>query len=69
MEAEKKIEETLRTPQELADAGIMSRDRQWQERKRGRLKFYQLGRKIFYSDQHIKEYLAACEQNVQAAQA
>jgi hypothetical protein len=51
----------LSTPKQIADRGILSLVAQWKERKRGRLKFYQIGRKILYNDQHIFEFLESCE--------
>lgn len=53
--------DTLYTPKQLAARGILSLVTQWKERDRKRLKFYQFGRKIFYSEAHIQEYLSLCE--------
>jgi hypothetical protein len=64
-ENQKTLEETLRTPKQIADSGFMSLVVQWRERKKGRLKFYQSGRKILYSPEHIQEYLKSCEKNAQ----
>ncbi len=55
------LEETLRTPKQLADSGFMSLVVQWRKRKDGTLKFYQSGRKILYSPEHIRQYLESCE--------
>lgn len=60
---EKNLEETLRTPKQLAESGFMSLVVQWRERKKGTLKFYKSGRKILYSPKHIQEFLKSCEQN------
>lgn len=51
----------LFTPKQLAQRGIMSLVRQWQERRSGRLGYFQLGRRIFYSQKHLSDYLADCE--------
>ncbi len=53
--------ERLYTPNELAECGIMSLVRQWQERKFGRLQCYRLGRKILYGQKHLDAYFALCE--------
>lgn len=53
----------LYTPKDLAKRGIMSLVTQWKERERGRLKFYQMGRKILYSEAHIKDFLDKCERD------
>lgn len=52
----------LLTPKNVAELGIMSYVKQWQERKAGRLNHYKIGKKIFYSQAHIETYLKACEQ-------
>ena len=44
--------ERFYTPNELADGGIMSLVKQWQERKAGRLQCYRIGRR-FYTDKSI----------------
>lgn len=59
----KRIEETLRTPKQIADSGVMSLVVQWRKRKSGELKFYQIGRKILYSADHLQDFLEACEKN------
>jgi hypothetical protein len=51
----------LYTPKQIAERGILSLVTQWKERNNGRLKFYQIGRKILYSEAHISEYLSLCE--------
>jgi hypothetical protein len=53
--------ERFYTPNELADGGIMSLVKQWQERKAGRLQCYRLGRKILYGQKHIDAYFVLCE--------
>jgi FMN phosphatase YigB (HAD superfamily) len=53
--------EKLFTPRDLAEQGIMSDVKQWQERKAKRLGFYQLGRKIYYSQTHLAAFFASCE--------
>jgi hypothetical protein len=58
-----KIEETLRTPKQIADSGVMSLVVQWRKRKNGELKFYQVGRKILYSPEHLRDFFKGCEQN------
>lgn len=58
--------DTLYTPKQIADRGIMSLVTQWKERDRKRLKFYQFGRKIYYSEAHLQEYLDLCETKAEA---
>ncbi len=53
--------ERLFTPNELAEQGIMSHVKQWQERKAGRLQCYRIGRKILYAQRHLDRYFARCE--------
>lgn len=69
MENEVKIESDLLTPKQLSDMKIMGRDLQLKLRDEGKLKYYKLGRKIFYSKLQIQECLELCEQNVHSAQA
>lgn len=57
--------EKIYTPKQIAARGIISLVTQWRERERGRLKFFQIGRKILYSDIHIADFLALCEQDGQ----
>jgi hypothetical protein len=59
----KHLDETLATPKDLADKNIMSLAYQWRQRKKGKLKFYQVGRKILYSEKHLQDFFASCEQN------
>ena len=49
------------TPNELAEQGLISKVKQWEERKSGRLKCYRIGSKVLYSKKHIDDYLALCE--------
>lgn len=53
--------EKLYTPNEIAEQGIMSLVKQWQERKSGRLLCYRIGKKILYSQKHLDAYFALCE--------
>lgn len=62
-ETSKPLEKTLQTPKQLASAGVMSLVVQWRKRKSGELKFYQVGRRIFYAPGHIEDFLKSCEQN------
>lgn len=62
---QKNLEETLRTPKQLAESGLMSLVVQWRERKKGTLKFYQVGRKILYAEKHLEDFFTSCEQNNQ----
>ena len=55
----------LYTPKQIAERGILSLVTQWKERNSGRLKFYQMGRKILYSETHISDYLGLCESELQ----
>jgi hypothetical protein len=45
------------TPKQLAEQGVMSLVKQWQERKAGRLRCYRAGRKILYTEAHLIAYL------------
>lgn len=58
--------DTLYTPKQVAERGILSLVTQWKERENGRLKFCRSGRKILYSEQHISDYLALCELEAQS---
>lgn len=49
------------TPNDLAEARILSRSKQVDERNRGRLRCLKLGGKVLYTQQHITDYLALCE--------
>ena len=62
----RKPEQTLTTPKQLADSGVMSLVYQWKKRKSGELKFYQIGRKILYSENHLQDFFKSCEQNAEA---
>lgn len=55
------LNEKLFTPKELDEKKIISLVQQWKERERGRLKCYRIGRKILYGEQHIADFLKACE--------
>ena len=55
----------LYTPKQIAERGILSLVTQWKERNNGRLKYYQMGRKILYSESHISDYLGLCESELQ----
>ena len=56
--------EALYTPNDLAEKGVMSLVKQWQERKAGRLQCYRIGRKILYGQHHLDAYFALCESDV-----
>jgi hypothetical protein len=53
--------ERLYTPNEVAESGIMSLVKQWQERKAKRLDAYYMGRKILYGQKHLDAYFASCD--------
>ncbi len=53
--------ERLYTPNEVAERGIMSLVKQWQERRAGRLGAYRIGRKILYGQNHLDSYFALCD--------
>ena len=55
--------EQFMTPNELAKSGLISLVKQWEERKKGRLKCYRIGAKVLYGQKHITDYLALCEDN------
>jgi hypothetical protein len=57
----REVGERLYTPNDLAEGGIMSHVKQWQERKIGRLQCYRVGRKILYGQRHLDAYFALCE--------
>jgi hypothetical protein len=57
--------ERLYTPNEIAESGIMSQVKQWQERKSGRLSCYRIGRKVLYGQHHLDAYFLLCEQEAQ----
>ncbi len=57
------IFDKIYTPKQIAARGIISLVTQWRERERGRLNFFQIGRKILYSEIHIEDFLALCEKD------
>lgn len=57
----KSLLDQLFTPRQIAQRGILSLVRQWQERNAGKLEYYRIGRKILYSETHISNYLRSCE--------
>ncbi len=57
----KEAGERFYTPNELAEQGIMSLVKQWQERRAGRLGAYRIGVKILYGQHHLDSYLALCD--------
>lgn len=60
----KETNETLYTEKEAAEKYRVSTTTLWRARtKKKTLQFYQVGRKIFYSDQHLQNFLKSCEQN------
>ncbi len=58
--------ERFYTPNEIAECGIMSHVKQWQERRAGRLHAYRIGRKILYGQRHLDAYFAGCESGGQS---
>ncbi len=56
----------LKTPRELEQRKILSQTTQWRERNAGRLKFYRIGNKIFYSDSQIEDFFRLNEGNAAA---
>jgi hypothetical protein len=60
--SENDLLEKLYTPKELDERGIISLVYQWQMRKSGKLNYYKLGTKILYSEKHLKDFFALCEQ-------
>lgn len=57
------LNKKLTTPNELANANVgLSLVTQWQKRKSGELKFLRVGKKIFYTPEHLTEFFANCEQ-------
>ena len=64
------LTEKFYTPSDLAENGIMSKTKQWQERENGRLKCFRVGtKKILYTEKHLQDYfaLSAKEQETVAA--
>ncbi len=57
----REVGERLYTPNEVAERGIMSLVKQWQERKSGRLGAYRLGRKVLYGQKHLDAYFKLCD--------
>jgi hypothetical protein len=55
------IGEKCFTPNDLAKAKILSRSKQYELRKAGRLRFLVVDSKIMYPERFIKEFLASCE--------
>lgn len=56
--------EILYTEKEAAKKYRVSTTTLWRARtKKKTLRFYQVGRKIFYTDQQLQEFLKSCEQN------
>jgi hypothetical protein len=55
------LDEQFYTPNDLAERGIMSHVKQWQERNAKRLGFLRIGRKILYRQRHLDEYFQLCE--------
>jgi len=49
---------------ELAERLSISRVTIWRLRRRGKLPYYRVGRKIRYSEQHVAEFLASCERRM-----
>ncbi len=56
----------LKTPRELELRKILSQTTQWRERNAGRLKFYRIGNKIFYSGDQIEAFFRLNEGNAEA---
>lgn len=51
------------TPKQIADSGLLSLSVQWQARKDGKLPFFKVANsKILYSQKHLDDYFARCEQ-------
>ena len=58
------LNQKLFTPNELANANVgLSLVTQWNKRKTGELKFLRVGKKIFYTPEHIDNFFANCEQS------
>lgn len=50
------LNERFYTPNDLAEKGIMSKTKQWQERENGSLKCFRVGKKVLYTDKHLQDY-------------
>lgn len=59
------LDEKLYTPKDLAECGLMSKTKQWQERESGRLKCFRVGKKIFYSKSHLQDYFSLSEKQAE----
>lgn len=58
----REIHEKLYTPEYLDEHKILSKTEQWKRRKKGELKFYKVGAKVLYSEKHLADFFALCEQ-------
>jgi hypothetical protein len=57
--------ERIYTPNDLEELGLLSRVKQWQERKAKRLPYLAIGRKIVYLPRHLEIYYTLCEREAQ----
>jgi excisionase family DNA binding protein len=55
------------TEREFAKAVGLSVTTLWAMRKAGKLPHFKVGRRILYSQEHVREFLASVEQNKRAA--
>jgi len=55
--------ETLYTEKEAAEKCRVSTITLYRARKAGKLKFFQVGRRVFVNQQQLNDFFASCEQN------
>lgn len=59
------LNEKFYTPNDLANKGIMSKTKQWQERECGRLKCFRVGKKVLYTEKHLQDYFEMSEKSLE----
>lgn len=64
------LNEKFYTPNDIAEKGIMSKTKQWQERENGNLKCFRVGKKVLYTEKHLQNYfeLSATAQTTATAE-
>ncbi len=59
------LNEKFYTPNDLADKGVMSKTKQWQERESGKLKCFRVGKKVLYTERHLQDYFETSEKSLE----
>lgn len=62
------LNEKFYTPRDLEERHIASQSKQVELRKNGDIKFCRIGKKVFYAESHLREFLNL-EANAETAQA